>query len=307
MKIDRLIGIVIYLLNRDIVNCSTLAERFEVSSRTIQRDIDTLNLAGIPIVSIHGVNGGYGIIDGFKLHKQITNREDYQLIITALRGLSSGYENKKLEDIIEGIVYATKNDNKAESKIRLDIGVAREGNYINNNIKVIETATEEEKLIEFEYINSYGNKTNRIVESVGLIYKWYGWYILGFCHNKKEYRLFKVARIRNLKKLEESFTIKHHELEQLIEYQEMNDSQQYINVKLLCKENIRLSMEEYFPKGWISSEDDGNFIFEFVVPFNEIGWKGLLFTYGNQVKIIEPAELREEFIQKAEDIIETYI
>ena len=73
MKIDRLLGITTYLLNRDIVNANTLAKKFEVSSRTIQRDIETLNLAGIPISSIQGTNGGYGIVDSFKFEKQITN------------------------------------------------------------------------------------------------------------------------------------------------------------------------------------------------------------------------------------------
>jgi len=96
MKIDRLLGITIYLLNHDIVNTKVLADRFEVSVRTIIRDAETLSLAGIPITTMYGTNGGYKILDSFKMNNQLVDGEDCSYILTALQGLNSGYKNKRI-------------------------------------------------------------------------------------------------------------------------------------------------------------------------------------------------------------------
>lgn len=306
MKIERLLGIVIYLLNRDIVSGNALAEKFEVSTRTIQRDIETLNFAGIPITSIQGTNGGYGIIDSFKLEKQMANKEDYQFIITALMGMSSAYNNKKLETTLEKLLNVFKQDKDINSKVKLDFSVSREGNNIDEYLKIIEKAMEEETAIEFEYTNSYREKTLRIVEPVGVIYKWYAWYMLGYCCDKKDYRLFKIVRMRNLKKLVKPFSRKHDNIDNLLAEHHKQDNQEYVQVKILCNREIRVSVEEYFPNANIEIREDGNLLLQFHAPMNEIAWKGMLFTYGNKIKIIEPNELKMELIARAKEIINNY-
>lgn len=306
MKIERLLGIVVYLLNRKIVTANILAEKFEVSTRTIQRDIETLNLAVIPITSMHGKNGGYGIIDTFKIEKQIASKKDYQFIITALMGMNSAYNNKKLETTLEKLLNVSKQEQSASSKVKLDFSVSREGNNIDDYLNIIEDAIDKEKVIEFEYTDSYSKKTLRAVEPIGIIYKWYAWYMFGYCCNKKDYRLFKVVRMRNLKKQDRLFSIRHERFEILLDRHKNQDSRKYMDVKLLCKKEIRISIEEYFPNAGITIKEDGDFIIQFHVPDNEIVWKGLIFTYGNKIKIIEPEELRKEFLLKAEEIIDTY-
>jgi predicted DNA-binding transcriptional regulator YafY len=306
MKIDRLLGIVIFLLNREFVNANTLAEKFEVSIRTIQRDIETLNIAGIPITSIQGANGGYGIIDSFKVEKQIASIEDYQFIITALTGMNSAYNNKKLQGTLEKLLSISKQEQSVNSKVKLDFSVSREGNNIDNYLKIIEDAVDSKKVIEFEYTNSYGDNTLREAEPIGVIYKWYAWYMLGYCCSKKDYRMFKVVRMRHLKKQDKSFSIIHESFDSLLSHQEKQDRRKYMDVKLSCKKEILVSITEYFPNGSIIEKDDGDFIVQFCAPNNEIGWKGLIFTYGNKIKIIEPEELRKEFLMKAEEIIDTY-
>lgn len=306
MRIDRLLGIVIYLLNRDIVNGNTLAERFEVSSRTIQRDIEALSLAGIPIVSLQGTNGGYGIIDNFKLDKQITTPEDYQFIKTALAGLCSAYDNKGLEETFEKILSSSQIKIGQDSKIKFDLSVSREGNNIDEHLKVIENAIEQEYIIKYEYTNAYGDKTTRTTEPIGVVYKWYAWYMLAYCLDKKDYRLFKVARMRNLIKVDESFSKKHDNFEKLLSEQERQDTYKYMAVKILAKKEVRLSIEEYFPNAKITETENEDFLLEFTAPENEIGWKGLLLTYGNNIKITEPEKLKSEFISKAKEIINIY-
>ena len=306
MKIERLLGIVVYLLNREIVNANALAEKFEVSTRTIQRDIETLNLAGIPITSMQGTNGGYGIIDSFKLDKQIASIEDYKFIITALIGMNSAYNNRKLESTLEKLLNVSRQEKYVNHKVKLDFSVSREGNNIDKYLSIVEEAIDKQKVIEFEYTNSYGDKKLRTTEPIGIVYKWYAWYMIAYCCEKKDYRFFKVVRMRNLKKQEGSFSISHESFDDLLSKMEQHDSRKYMDVKLLCNEEIRISIEENFPKASITTKENGEFILQFNVPNNEIGWKGLIFTYGNKIKIIEPEELRKEFIMKAKEIIETY-
>lgn len=306
MKIDRLLGIVIYLLNRDIVSGNVLAEKFEVSIRTIQRDIESLNLAGVPITAMQGINGGYSIIDSFKIDKQITSTEDYQFIITALMGMNSAYNNKKLETTLEKLLNISKQEQSISSKVKLDFSVSREGRNIDEYLKIIGNASDKNQIIEFEYTNSYGDKTLRLVESIGVIYKWYAWYLLGYCCDKKDYRLFKVIRMRNLKRLDEFFSIEHDNIDNLLAKQERQDNPKYMDVKILCTKEIRVSIEEYFPRASIEEIENGDFILQFSAPDSEIGWKGLLFTYGNKIRIIEPEELKIALMSKAKEIVDIY-
>jgi len=101
-----------------------------------------------------------------------------------------------------------------------------------------------------------------------VIYKWYAWYLFGYCCNKKDYRLFKVLRIRNVRTLEKLFSIMHESLEVLLVKQEQHDNRKYIDVKLLCTEEIRISLEEYFPNASITTKENGYFILQFHVPNN---------------------------------------
>lgn len=306
MKIDRLIGIVFYLLNRDIVNSNTLAQKFEVSTRTIQRDIESLNLAGIPIVSIQGPEGGYGIVESFKFRKHMTSTEDCIYIVAALRGLCTAYGNKKIQETLERITHAVNTNIIREPKIRLDFSVSREVSNIDENLEIINEAIDEEKVIQFSYTNSYGENRVRIAEVVGIIYKWYSWYILSYCHEKRDYRLFKVARISNLQKLKMNFTMEHSNLDILLKQYEEQDKNQYWNIKMSCKEEVRSKVMEYIPKGQYKSLDNDSFIVEFSVPNNEVGWKGILLTFGNKITILEPVELKVELTELAEEILNNY-
>jgi predicted DNA-binding transcriptional regulator YafY len=118
--------------------------------------------------------------------------------------------------------------------------------------------------------------------------------------------LYKVIRIGRLKKTGKAFSIKHENIDGLIASQEKQDNRKYMNVKILCKEEIRISIEEYFPNASITTKEDGEFILQFPALDNESAWKGMLFTYGDKIKIIEPEELKTELMSKAKEIIGVY-
>jgi predicted DNA-binding transcriptional regulator YafY len=130
--------------------------------------------------------------------------------------------------------------------------------------------------------------------------------MLGYCCDKKDYRQFKLLRMRDLRKLDKPFSKKHESIDNILSEHENQDNQKYVAVKILCKEEIRISIEEYFPNAKIIENDNDNFILQFRGVMNEVFWKGLLFTYGNKIRIIEPEELKIEFISKAKEIIDMY-
>ncbi len=197
MKIDRLIGITMYLLNRNVVSAKELAERFEVSVRTVVRDIETLSMPGIPITSFMGSTGGYEILDTFKLNKQIINMEDYLFIITALKGLCSAYDNQKVNTTLEKLL-ATGQCNIDGQRVFIDFSIVKEGDKIPEYVSKIEQAVIDRVMISFEYTDSLNRTNPRTVEPLALNYRWYAWYLFAYCTYKNDYRIFKLNRISEL-------------------------------------------------------------------------------------------------------------
>lgn len=302
MKIDRLIAITMFLLNRETVSASALAERFEVSKRTIQRDIEVLNQAGIPIVSTYGSGGGYEIMDGFKLAKQIAGIEDYLNIITALKGLSSAYDNGKINATLEKALTAMQG---GEQRIFIDFAVAREGMYVNEYLHQIEEAIHDKTPLSIMYTNVEGRISERIIEPLALSFQWYAWYLFAYCSAKQDYRLFKLPRISGCMPVGGSFSKEHGSVEALMKNASIPDQRKYLHIRLLCKKEIRQQVIEYLNGNIIEERDNGDFIIEKNVPMERM-WFSLLLGFGNQVEVLEPDELKMMLKQKAEEILSIY-
>lgn len=305
MKIDRLIGITMYLLNRNIVTARELADKFEVSVRTIVRDMESLNLAGIPITSSTGASGGYEILDTFKLNKQITNMDDYLYITTALKGMCSAYENKKFEATLEKLLATSKYQNDKQ-RLFLDFGVAKEDENIPGYIKMLEDAISAGYIVEFDYIDSENKTKHRVIEPLALTYKWYAWYLFGYCTHKGAYRIFKLNRISNISITEASFMRKESNIAELLEAQWNNDSRTYWDIKLMCKAEVKTPVMEYLKGKIMEERQNGDFIISLHYPKNERMWFSLLLGFGDKVKVLEPQELKDRLIIKACEIQNLY-
>lgn len=305
MKIDRLIGITMYLLNRKVVTSRELADKFEVSIRTIVRDVESLNMAGIPITSLTGTNGGYEILDSFKLNKQITNMDDYLYIITALKGMCSAYDNKKFEATFEKLLATSKYQN-GKQRLFLDFSVAKEDENIPEYIKMLEGAISAEYMVEFDYTDSENKTKHRVIEPLALTYKWYAWYLFGYCTYKDTYRIFKLNRISNIFITKRSFIRKQSNIEELLEAQWNNDSRMYWDIKLMCKSEVKIPVMEYLRGEIIEEHENGDFIISLHYPENERMWFSLLLGFGDKVKVLEPQELKDRLIKKAYEIQNLY-
>lgn len=304
MKIDRLLGIVIQLLNHERVSARELAGKFEVSIRTIQRDIEALSKAGIPVVSSQGSSGGYGIMEGYKLDNQIMDTDDYYFIVTALKGLCSAYGNSRAEQALDKMRSVLPGAGEripgpTGRHMVIDFGAFRESGHVSEHIPVIEAAVDGARVLEFDYTNSQHECTHRLVEPVAAVLKWHAWYLLAYCQMRCDYRLFRIGRIRNIRITERFFSMKHPIADEIIREMEEENGRAYIRLKLRCRPEIRVSIEDYFPKGMFQMSSDGTFAMETHVPEDEPFWLGALLSYGDKVEVLEPDSLRRSILEKA--------
>ena len=295
MKIDRLMGIVVYLLNNGRTSAQKLAEKFEVSSRTIMRDMESLDQAGIPIQSFCGVEGGYQIMEDFVLEKQVATNHEYDWIVAALKGLASAYTNKNLEQTLAKI----KSIHDVEGNtVSVDFRVASEDDKINKQLILLEDAIEKKCVVRFSYTNSHDEVKEIQVEPVQLQYKWYSWYLIGFYEKYQDYCMFKLVRMDNLEVTENRNT-KIHNISDIKPEDSVNN---IVDIKLYGKAAIKSKCREYL-NGRITKEfDNGDFEFCFSAPEHETFWYGVILSFGNKAKIIEPQEVKERIIKTCKEI-----
>ncbi|MFZ5354034.1 MAG: helix-turn-helix transcriptional regulator [Bacillota bacterium] len=304
MKIDRLLAIITYLLNHDLVTGRHLAEKFGVTERTIQRDVDTINLAGIPILSIRGTNGGYKIMDTYRLGKQTATDKDLESITMALRSLNSALDNQKLQNTLEKAISIAPS--KRASYINIDFSIAKENKKISKHIKVIEEAIKLKLKIEISYTNAGNYTTKRVVEPVSLEFKWYTWYLVAYCTECCEYRIFKLIRIAHVKLTDNHFVDRHSENSSLFDQLMNRDRRKTTKVAIKCDKDIITAVEEYLSGAKIVEAAEEFYMVELNVMESERLWFAFLLSFGDKVKIIEPEHIKKSVVEHCKKIIDRY-
>lgn len=196
MKIDRLIGILSVLLQEEKVTAPYLAQMFEVSRRTINRDIEDLCKAGIPISTVQGVGGGIRIMDGYRMDRTILTSKDMQVIMAGLRSLDSVSGSHYYGQLMEKIKAGSSKYVSGSESILIDLSSWYKDS-LSWKIEIIQTAIEERKVISFDYYASGGDSA-REVEPYFLIFKWTSWYVWGWCRLREDFRMFKLNRMDKL-------------------------------------------------------------------------------------------------------------
>ncbi|PIH03476.1 helix-turn-helix transcriptional regulator [Clostridium combesii] len=310
MKINRLLAIVVMLLNREKISASELAEKFEVSVRTIYRDIEAINLAGIPIVSQVGNNGGFYIIDNYKINHQLLTLEDMISIIEALKNMNRFLEDKSIEVAIEKVKNIVPKEKKEVFDLHFDqmfIDTLPWGfkkcDEESLKYKIIHNAVESKKCIAFDYRNSKSEYNWRKVEPLTLVFKGFYWYLFSFCKLKDDYRFFKLSRIENLTVLDEKIS------EDRISYKEyinINKTQEVpTRVVLKFSEKVRYRVDDCFDKNDIKIQEDDSVIVD--TYFLEDEWVySMILSYGEYVEVLEPNHIREIIKDKCKKINDIY-
>ncbi len=297
MKTERQLALITYLLNRDIVTGKYLAEKFEVTERTIQRDIESINMSGIPIVSLRGTNGGYKILDSYRLSKQTATSNDLESLRVALESLHSAIDDRHILTTLEKI--KSLQTTKQPSNISVDFGVARENKKVVNYVKVVDDAITNKMRIQFKYVNANDYKTVRAVEPIVLNFKWYAWYLVGYCIEKEDYRIFKIVRMEELKQTDKAIGNTHKNDTDLFDKLMINDNRKSTKIIFKFCKSVYGAIMEYSNNVIIIDEDEYNFVGEINVVENERKWFAFFLSFGNEIEIIEPIYMKRLLVEHA--------
>lgn len=205
MKTDRLFGILSVLANSDQVTVKELADRFEVSRRTIYRDLNTLACAGIPILSTTGFGGGISVVEGYRPDRGILSHQDTEKIFTALNGLKSIGGDASIPGLIAKLVPEKPDDMFSKSPYMIDLSSWFSDSLTQKKADLLGKAVCAHRCVRLDYI-SKNDRSIRVVEPHKLVFKQSDWYLYAFCHNKESFRLFRLRRIASLETLGETFT-----------------------------------------------------------------------------------------------------
>lgn len=302
MKIDRLLGETIYLLNHGRMSATVLAERFEVSKRTIFRDMDTLCIAGIPVRSNYGGDGGYEIMDTFRLQQQVAGQTDYGFIISALQALLTAYRDKDLEATIEKMKSLTD----VRSNLMIDLSVAHENVDQNALLFLLNKAIENKQTVQFQYTNSEGKSKEIEVEPALVMYRWYNWYLVGYRVSHKDYRMYKVVRMDSLQILPKHNSHEHDSEQILAQMESQPDTRNLMTIRLSGDASIRSRCKEYLNGTFTKDCEDGTFEYEFTVPNGEQFWYGMLLSFGGHAKVLSPDSLIARIKEDLHGVLERY-
>lgn len=299
-----MLEIITILLNKNTVSAKELAQHFGVSVRTIQRDMVSISLAGIPIYSIEGKGGGYAILPEYKVSNQIMKPEEQQILVKALESLATSYSSESLEELIRK--YNAIVDKKKGHKIYWDFGVTKENQTVQQINFKLEGAISENRVVKFKYRNAKGQESLKTVQPLAIYYKWYAWYLFIWSLDIKAYRTCKVARIQNLEMTEEISKINHGNVEMLMKEAEQAYYKTCNSIEIhFVEESIPL-MKEYFPDCKIEQLEGNQYRLFLNVPQNERLWKALLLSFGDKVTVVSPVEYKQELIQTAQKFLSNY-
>ncbi len=300
MKIDRMIGILSVLLQREKITAPELAEIFEVSRRTINRDVEALCKAGIPISTLQGVGGGIMIMKGYQMNKTLLTSKDMQMILAGLRSLDSISGSNYYRQLMEKIQCGASNFKNSQDSIFIDLSSWYK-ERLAPKIQLIQDAIEERKVISFHYYAPKG-ESKRLIEPYYLVFKWSSWYVWGWCIQKNDFRLFKLNRIDMLFKTNREFSETKVSLPDLSN-ETLFPSKIYVKAIFPKEEKWRL-VEEFGMDCFIENED-GTLLFSsyHTDMENLISW---LLTFGDKVQVLEPAEVKERLVHIANNILLRY-
>jgi len=293
-----MLRIVFILLNKEKVTAGELAAKFEVSPRTIYRDLDALSQAGIPIYTCQGRSGGIKLVDSFVLNKSLLSQEEQNEILAVLSGLNAVQYPEAEKALTKLSAVFGK---KLIDWIAVDFsdwGPAKE-----DTLAKIKEAIINRKLISFTYYNTYGEKTIRTVEPLQLWFKSKAWYLRAFCRIKQGQRLFKLNRIKNIRLLPEDFTRQpEKEDPPASDFDRMIPGVE-ITMKIHPSQAYRVYDE--FEESQITLHADGSFTVRFSYPEDEWVYSFIL-SYGRYAEVVEPPQIRKNIKERLQKALTLY-
>lgn len=300
MKLERMIGILSILLQHQKVTAPYLAEKFEVSRRTINRDIEALCMAGIPLVTEPGVNGGVSIMDNYKIDRTLLSRTDIQAILAGLRSLDSVSGTNRYAQLMEKLSAGSSNLLAGDTHILIDLSSWYKAS-LSPKIELLHDAITCRRKVSFTYFAPKG-ESQRTVEPYDLIFQWSNWYLWGWCIDREDFRLFKLGRMTGLQTGEpfekRAAPLPNLAPEQLFPY--------LYQVKAKIKPQYKWRLVEDYGAESFTVQPDGTLLFSaaFTDKASILGW---IISFGDDAELLEPSEFRKDILEYAEKIRRKYL
>lgn len=298
MKINRLFEIVYILLDKKVVTARELGERFEVSQRTIYRDIETLSAAGIPVYMNKGKGGGISLLPDFVLNKAVITNEEKEDILTSLKALKA-INLSKADTALNKLssLFGEPSADWIEVEFSSWANEQNETEIFNK----LKAAILGKKIISFHYASAKEQQTERLVEPLKLCFKSGAWYLYGYCKLRCDYRFFKLRRIKKLQVAEESFQRKSPNK---VFSNENGFQGEYVKLKLKLSSKVAYRVYDEFDS--YEQQEDGSFITEINYPKGE--WMvHYLATFGSNCEVLEPKEVRDDIKRELQKTLKYYL
>lgn len=305
MKSNRLFEILMILIHKRKITSSALATHFEVSLRTIYRDIEALSIAGIPVYTTTGKNGGVHLMDNYVLDKSFIPDKEQSEVLLALKSLSTVPnidETKVLSRLLA--LFDQKQNHRNLDWVEVDFSRWQSTDHEQELFNQLKQAILNKQVIQFDYINAMGEESMRTVDPLKLIFKFKDWYVHGYCKNKNDFRMFKLLRIKNYQTL--PLKIEKEYMDVPVPYQNNYvDPNHMIHVELLFPKNVAHKVYEWFDSQYIFNENEQQLRVSGTLIKDDWFFSSLL-AFGSDIVVEEPLYVKAELIRRhlkaAEDL-----
>jgi predicted DNA-binding transcriptional regulator YafY len=301
MKINRLLEITLILLNKKTVTAGELAERFGVSTRTIYRDIDELSSAGVPVFTNKGSGGGISLLDNYAINKAMLTEHERDSLLLALKTLQAT-KYPEIDAILEKIGAVFKKAT-ASDWVQVEFSSWGSGPNEENKFLDIKRAILENKIVTFDYINADGILSHRKIEPMLLSFKGQAWYVWGYCTTRRDFRTFRISRMRNLVVTDTSFV--RRPLGSIKEEEPAPAPKKQVTLKLRFQPQDLYRVYDDYDEQRITRNPDGTY--DVTVTFPEDEWVyGYIMSFGNYVEVLEPPHIRDIICKRMKKTLEYY-
>jgi len=297
MKIDRILSTVMLLISKKQVQAKDLAELHEVSTRTIYRDIETINQAGIPVVTTQGAGGGISLVEDYRLEKKLFTDDDIEVILTALESMTSAYSFKESEHVlkkIKSLIPSHTDESEKQHHVFIDLSSWGKDSQAEKKLQLIHTAASAHQFIQFTYRNAKGETLPRKVEPYTLVLKGRHWYLYAFCCVKNDFRLFKLTRMTDLITISAYFRPKRIKNEEKPWNDSWHEEPSVTTLTLRLTEASVGKVKEWVDENELIVCSDGTYLAALTVPQDD--WlHSFLFHLGPDADIVSPQHIKAAF------------
>lgn len=298
--LNRMLGMIYILMNKGTVTAGELAGRFEVSTRTIYRDVEALSMAGIPVYARKGKNGGISLTEQFVLDKMLISKKEQEQILAALASLRETGAQREEETLRKlGDFFRAEPENWVAIDFS-DWSGKRKELYEN-----LRQAILEKRVLRFDYYGQYGEMASREVEPVQLLFKEYTWYLRAYCRTRQAMRLFKVLRMKRVEVSEELFVSDRERLQET-EIKKPSVEMEPLEIVFTIKRKEAYRVYDRFDEEEITVLPEGDFLIR-MTTFPDDWVYGVILSFGPSAKVLAPESVKEEIIQKICAMKELYV